>query len=420
MSLKKYKPSLRKKSLKISTIEGSWWSVMFGAGESYLGAYFEFLKFTSFQISVISTLPSLAGSIIQSLTGTLFHVLKSRKKLLIFFKVIQGIIWLCFIFSIFYTKDFKILLIFASIYYIAALSMMAPWNSWMGYLVPSKIRGRYFGNRSQIVRIFMLLSSVIAGLILHIFSSGDTSRGFLVIFSIAFIANIGSIFFLTKKYEPPYAAITEHNTKVNLKNKNYKKIRSFILFDSMSEFSISILAPLVVLYWLRDLNFNYLDLTLVTTISQLVALFSMRYWGIILDKYGTMSTIHLSSFILIFLPFLWYLIYFFPSILILPSTIFIASVSALIFGGRALAMDNRLFELMKGENIINISAKRFYYRGISLFLGGLVGGYLSTINLNAFKIVFPLPSLLHPVMFAAIFIRTLVWIYLFFVGKKTF
>ena len=102
MSLKKHKPSFRKKSLKISTIEGSWWSIMFGAGESYLGAYFEFLKFTSFQISVISTLPSLAGSIIQSLTGTLFHVLKSRKKLLIFFKVIQGIIWLCFIFSIFY------------------------------------------------------------------------------------------------------------------------------------------------------------------------------------------------------------------------------------------------------------------------------------------------------------------------------
>ena len=188
----------------------------------------------------------------------------------------------------------------------------------------------------------------------------------------------------------------------------------------MSEFSISILAPLVVLYWLRDLNFNYLDLTAVTTISQLVALFSMRYWGKILDKYGTMSTIHISSVTLIFLPLFWYLIYFFPPILILPSTIFIASVSALIFGGRALAMDNRLFELMKGENIINISAKRFYYRGISLFLGGLIGGYLSTLNIGALNIVVPLPSILHPVMFSAIFIRTLVWVYLFFVGKKTF
>ena len=111
----------RKRSLKISTIEGSWWSIMFGAGESYLGAYFEFLKFTSFQISIISTLPALVGSIIQSISGTLFHLLKSRKRLLIFLKIIQGIMWLCFIGTILYTKDFILLLIFSCIYYISAL-----------------------------------------------------------------------------------------------------------------------------------------------------------------------------------------------------------------------------------------------------------------------------------------------------------
>ncbi len=420
MSPKNNKSSFRKKSLKISTIEGSWWSVMFGAGESYLGAYFEFLKFTSFQISIISTLPLLAGSIIQSMTGTLFHLLKSRKRLLIFLKSIQGITWLFFIVSIFYTQNFIILLIIACVYYIAALSAMAPWNSWMGYLVPSKIRGRYFGNRSQIVRVFMLFSSVLAGVVLHFFSSGDTSTGFLLIFSVAFIANLGSMFFLTKKYEPPYELINEQNQKLNLNSKNNQKIRSFILFDSISEFSISILAPLVVLYLLRDLNFNYLDLTILTTVSQLVALSAMRYWGKVLDKYGTMPTIHLSSLVLIFLPFLWYLTYFLPDILILPSTVIIASVSASFFGAKMLAMDNRLFELMKGENIINISAKRFYYRGISLFSGGLLGGYLSSLNFDSINLLLPIPSSLHPVMFAAVIIRTFVWLYLFFIGKKTF
>ncbi len=420
MPYKKKHLSFRKDSLKISTIEGSWWSIMFGAGESYLGAYFEFLKFTCFQISIISTLPALTGSIIQSLTGILFHILKSRKRLLILLKIIQGFMWLCFIGSIFYTKNFIILLLISSIYYIAALSQMAPWNSWMGYLVPSKIRGRYFGNRSQIVRIFMLLSSILAGLILHYFSSDDTSVGFFLIFSIAFLANIGSIYYLKKKYEPPYKLVNENRNKVNLKSKNNNKIKSFILFDSMSEFSISILAPLVVLYWLRDLNFSYFDLTIVTTISQLVALIAMRYWGKILDRYGTMSTIHLASVILIVLPFFWYMIYFLPDKFILPATILIASLSAMIFGGRALAMDNRLFELMAGEHIISISAKRFYYRGICLFLGGLCGGYLSSFDINNINITFPLQSSLHLVMFLAIFIRILVWLYLFLIGKQTF
>ena len=393
---------------------------MFGAGESYLGAYFEYLKFTSFQISIISTLPALVGSIIQSITGTLFHYLKSRKRLLIFLKIIQGIMWLCFIGTILYTKDFILLLIFSCIYYIAALSQMAPWNSWMGYLVPSRIRGGYFGNRSQIVRIFMLISSICAGLILHYYSSENAATGFLLIFIIAFFANIGSIYFLARKYEPPYNLESESNEKVNNENFKSQKIRSFILFDSLSEYSISILAPLVVLYLLRDLNFNYLDLTIITTVSQLVALFSMRYWGKITDKYGTVPTIKITSFILVFMPISWYMTYFLLEKYILLTTILIASISALMFGGRALAFDNCLFELMEGKNINNVSAKGFFFRGVCLFLGGLSGGYISTIDLSQHSLIIPLESSLHIVMFAAAFIRLMVWFYLVFFLKKAF
>ena len=42
-------PSSRKtttirSSLRTSTIEGSWWAVMYGSVETYFGAFFEFLK----------------------------------------------------------------------------------------------------------------------------------------------------------------------------------------------------------------------------------------------------------------------------------------------------------------------------------------------------------------------------------------
>ena len=157
----------------------------------------------------------------------------------------------------------------------------------------------------------MLISSICAGLILHYYSSENAATGFLLIFIIAFFANIGSIYFLARKYEPPYNLESESNEKVNNENFKSQKIRSFILFDSLSEYSISILAPLVVLYQLRDLNFNYLDLTIFTTVSQLVALFSMRYWGKITDKYGTVPTIKkITSFISVFMPISWYMTYF--------------------------------------------------------------------------------------------------------------
>ena len=47
----KRQTSLIRSSLKTSTIEGSWWAVMYGMVETYFGAFFEILKYTSFEIS---------------------------------------------------------------------------------------------------------------------------------------------------------------------------------------------------------------------------------------------------------------------------------------------------------------------------------------------------------------------------------
>ena len=44
-------------SLRTSTIEGSWWAVMYGMVETYFGAFFEYLKYSSYEISILSTFP---------------------------------------------------------------------------------------------------------------------------------------------------------------------------------------------------------------------------------------------------------------------------------------------------------------------------------------------------------------------------
>ena len=48
----KRQTSLIRSSLKTSTIEGSWWAVMYGMVETYFGAFFEILKYSSFEISI--------------------------------------------------------------------------------------------------------------------------------------------------------------------------------------------------------------------------------------------------------------------------------------------------------------------------------------------------------------------------------
>ena len=78
-------------SLKTSTVEGSWWAVMYGMVETYFGAFFEFLKYSSYEISILSTLPIFFGALFQNLTGWFYDILRSRKTLVILLKFIQTI-----------------------------------------------------------------------------------------------------------------------------------------------------------------------------------------------------------------------------------------------------------------------------------------------------------------------------------------
>ena len=398
-------------SLKTSTIEGSWWAVMYGSVETYFGAFFEFLKYSSYEISILTTLPIFIGSIFQNYANTFFHLLRSRKILLVILKIFQNmLIPVIFYFGV-KTDNFYMFLTFLCFYFIIAISQISPWTSWMGYLVPSRVRGRYFGNRSQVVRIFMLISSLLAGTILNAYNDSNPMIGFGIIFTIGFIANFGSISYLFKQFEPPYEEVQEVEKNINLNEKQFLNIKKFITYDSLSEFSFNISGPLMMVFWLREQNFNYIELAILINVSQVLGLFSLRYWGKQIDKLGTFTTIRWTSFTIAIFPLFWVLTYFLPNELKLPASLVIASLASLMFSGRALAMDNRLFEHMRGKNMIKLSSKRVFYRGIFIFLGGILGGLLTKYDFQIFSGVIERLTPIHVVFIFSSLIRMSIWFF---------
>ena len=375
-----------KSSLRISTVEGSWWAVMYGMVETYFGAFFEYLKYTSYEISILSTLPIFIGAVFQNLTGWFYDILRSRKTLLIILKCIQTITIPLILFAGYSSGNYFLLLAFICLYYALAMSQMSPWTSWMGYLVPGRLRGRYFGNRSQVVRIFMLISSLLAGAILNSYEESNTFNGFIIIFSLGMVANFGSIYYLNRQYEPENTTDDEI-IEIDSSNTNMDSgLKRFITYDSLSEFSFHVSGPLMMVYWLRDLKFDYIELAILINVSQVLGLFSMRYWGKRIDNNGSYSTIRFTSFCIGIFPMFWVGIYYLPNELILAGSIIIASLASLMFSGRALALDNRLYEHMKNKKMIKVTSKRFFFRGLSIFIGGLIGGLL-TRNESIFQII---------------------------------
>jgi len=402
-----------KSSLRISTVEGSWWAVMYGMVETYFGAFFEYLKYTSYEISILSTLPIFIGAVFQNLTGWFYDILRSRKTLVIILKCIQTIIIPLILFAGYSSGNYFLLLAFICLYYALALSQMSPWTSWMGYLVPGRLRGRYFGNRSQVVRIFMLISSLLAGAILNSYEESNTFNGFIIIFSLGMVANFGSIYYLNRQYEPED---TTDDEIIEFDSSNASMdsgLKRFITYDSLSEFSFHVSGPLMMVYWLRDLKFDYIELAILINVSQVLGLFSMRYWGKKIDNNGSYSTIRFTSFCIGIIPMFWVGIYFLPNDLILAGSIIIASLASLMFSGRALALDNRLYEHMKNKKMIKVTSKRFFFRGLSIFIGGLIGGLL-TKNESGFSNYIQLDTVIHAVMGFSTVLRLGVWSYFLF------
>ena len=406
-----------KSSLRISTVEGSWWAVMYGMVETYFGAFFEYLKYTSYEISILSTLPIFIGAAFQNLTGWFYDILRSRKTLLIILKCIQTITIPLILFAGYSSGNYFLLLAFICLYYALAMSQMSPWTSWMGYLVPGRLRGRYFGNRSQVVRIFMLISSLLAGAILNSYEESNTFNGFIIIFSLGMVANFGSIYYLNRQYEPENTTDDEI-IEIDSSNTNMDSgLKRFITYDSLSEFSFHVSGPLMMVYWLRDLKFDYIELAILINVSQVLGLFSMRYWGKRIDNSGSYSTIRFTSFCIGIFPMFWVGIYYLPNELILAGSIIIASLASLMFSGRALALDNRLYEHMKNKKMIKVTSKRFFFRGLSIFIGGLIGGLL-TRNESNFSNYIELDTVIHAVMGFSTVLRLGVWSY-FLIDKRS-
>ena len=408
---KKRQTNLIRSSLKISTIEGSWWAVMYGMVEAYFSAFFEILRYSSFEISILTTFPLFIGACVQNLAYKFYHFFQSRKILLVALKLLQSLLIPTIYLVGIKLDNFFIFLIFISAYFVIALSQQSPWTSWMGYLVPSRLRGRYFGHRSQIIRISMLVSSLFAGVILNAFENNNPIIGFGIIFIIGVIANFGSAYYLFSQYEPSYHIFEEKDEKIDLRDIKFQIFKKYISYDSFSELSFSISGPLMMIYWIRELNFNYLEIAILINVSQLIGLFSMRYWGRKIDKIGTYPVIRFNSMWICLFPILWIIIYYSHDHLRLPASLILASLASLMFSGRALAMDNRLYEHMNGKSMIKLTSKRVFYRGTAIFIGGFIGGLVSGINVSIDIYIFKtIKTGFHIVLFLSFIIRSIIWI----------
>ncbi len=402
MEKKESEEKLRDKTKILSIKEGVSWSVMQGAGPSYITPYALSIGANNAQIGFLTSIPILLGNMSQLFTSKLLEK-TSRKKVIVRGVLLQALMWLPILaigYLFFYTDldhgiSATLMIVFYTLFIVFGSFVNPAWNSLMKDTV-LKARGDFFGRRNKILGAVTLASMLICGLILNYFKKTNLIFiGFVIIFGIAFIARLLSDYFLSKHYEP----------KLKLKKKYYFSLGSFIrnvpksnfgkfsVFIALITFGSAIASPFFAVYILRDLNFDYIIWTLIIVTHALSSLISMPLWGKFADRFGNLRVLRWTGAFVFLVPLLWFLTTFIIKInvpLVIGYLILIELFSGFIWAGFNLSAINFIYDATSREKLPLCVSYYNVFNGIGVFLGATLGGFISSLNINLFGVITPI------------------------------
>ena len=373
--MQKYKV---KKNLKLSTIEGCFWAIMYGGGETFLSACAVFLQFSPFQISFLSSFPPFIGSCFQLFSSIIKNKFKDIKQFVVTMSYLQAILWIALVILLFYKPTYKYILIWSCIYWTIGTIIQPAWTAWMGYFVPRRIRARYFGKRNRIIGFISFLATLIAGYILDIFSE-NLIFGFAIIFIAAFIGRALSAFYLNKKFnfeEKETQNIIEYISSFKNLIKNKNKSFYYIVFNSYISFSIMFFGPLFSIYMLRTMELGVLVYTINMTLWQISNFSCSSYFGKLCEKIGDYKVLKISTYMIVFLPILWILLYYLDNQTQILATFLVSILAGVCFSAFTLSSFNLLYKISKKEDVIHFSALGTFIKGAAILMGGILAGLI--------------------------------------------
>lgn len=380
-----------------------------GIVNTYLTPYALALGASAAQIGLLSALPQFASTVLQPLAGSMVEHSGSMKKMCRALVLLSRLAMIPVIWVAFERKfdAFSLLLVFVSISTALASFARIAWVSWMGSIVPEKIRGMYFGKRNMFIGMSSLVVTLAAGWFLGF---TDTLAGFAVIFSVALMLFFWGYGYLMRMPEPVNSPAPAKGSKRNnrnhtlllnpfeflssMKKANFRRFMTYVIFF---DFSVFLASPFFTVYMISELKIGYSWFAVVTAASALSAILSQRYWGKLSDRYGDRTVMAICSALASMVP----LLFVFsrdPSVLILVNIF-----SGFAWSGLDLVIFNFLLDSSPPEKRPLFVSNYQFFDGIAIAGGSVAGSIIVSVlgagifGFSAVAAVFVLAAFLRAV-----------------------
>lgn len=381
-----HSPEDIRRGLKISIFEGALAHVYANlTGGIFLPAFALILFASELQIGILAALPFFA-TIAQIFGSVMVERFGHRKTVAIFFALLSRLLWIPIVILVLQLFDQSrsllltlVILIVLIHHLLGALSGVA-WLSWMSNLVPPMIRGRFFGLRNSVLGTITIGVTLAGGYFLdwfHLrFDNLSPSWPFVILFIIAIIAGVSSAILLIRQPDPGQqrrnSVFLPNLFKQPFQNDQFRLMLGFAMIWS---FAVNFASPFFIVYMIKDLNFSYTLISLMTILAALADLSGMGFWGTFSDRHGNRPVILISALVGATLPFFWLF-----SDSSLWSVVFLVPLLHLaggfFFAGYNLCSVNLLFNQVPRNNNSIYFALWSVINGFAAGLGAITAGFL--------------------------------------------
>lgn len=294
---------------------------------------------------------------------------------------------------------------FAVIFIASAVSSHATgafWVAWMGDLIPPGVRGRHWAWRSRWHSFANLSCSLGAGFLAREYDSRNAPwMLFFWVFAAATAFRIAGSWFLARQHEPRASGPLE--LFAPLRFRPHRPFLNFSLATAAFQGSAIMAAPFFTLWYLRDLHFNYLWLSVNSASAVLGSILMIRYWGGLVDRVGSARVLRVAVFLSALNPL--------PHLFLeSPPAICLATFyGGAVWSGYGIATFSRVLAYTENEQRHHYIAFNSLVIGVVASAMGLLGGFLSTRLPPLFgytlRSIFLLSFLLRFAMWLAFFRR---------------
>jgi MFS family permease len=356
-----------------------------------LAAYALALGANVSQIGVMAAIPFLMQTF-QIFTILLVEKIRRRKAIAVISFFVAQLVWVpvALIPLLILTPSTKAVYLLLGLLIVNGLfrSVNTPtWNSWIRDLVPQQILGRFFSRRMAFAGVVGAVFSLGAAFFVDHWSSVASvdyrilSYTFVLLFGTTFLG-LASPVFMSLMPEPMMQPVGKHVMSLKqrltapLKDKNFKKLVSFLLFWNVAS---NLAIPFFAVYMLTRLGLPLSWVIGLSIISQLFNIIFLRVWGTLVDRFGNKVILSMcaSLYLLVILGWLFTAMperYF----LTIPLLMILHVFAGIAMAGVNLTVSTIGLKLAPSGEAVSYLASASMATNIGTGIGPLIGGLMAS------------------------------------------